>query len=88
MKILAILSSPRKKNTYRAVQAIETLHKQTCDCDYEYLFLHKTDLKGCVGCHLCLTRGEEFCPLKDDRDLILQKIEGGRETAGPGPARQ
>ena len=75
MKILAIISSPRKKNTYNAVKTIESIHKQKYDCEYEYLFLNKIDLQNCRGCHLCLTKGEEFCPLKDERDIIIEKIE-------------
>jgi len=75
MKILAIISSPRKQNTYNAIKSIEAIHKEKYDCEYEYLFLTKVDLKGCIGCHLCLTKGEEFCPLKDDRDIIIDKIE-------------
>jgi multimeric flavodoxin WrbA len=75
MKILAIISSPRKKNTFNAIKKIESIHKKKCDCEYEYLFLNKVDLKLCSGCHLCLTNGEGFCPLKDDRDTIINKIE-------------
>ena len=75
MKILAIISSTRKKNTYNAIKTIEEIHKQYSDCKYEYLFLNKVDLLNCRGCHLCLTKGEEFCPLKDDHDMIREKIE-------------
>ncbi len=75
MKILAIISSSRKKNTYDAIKTIEGIHKKNCDCEYEYLFLHEVDFKCCNGCHLCLTKGEEFCPFKDDRDMIMDKIE-------------
>ena len=75
MKILAIISSPRKQNTNNAIKSIESIHNEKYDCEYEYLFLNKVDLKGCIGCHLCLTKGEEFCPLKDDRDIIINKIE-------------
>ena len=75
MKILAIISSPRKKHTYNAIKTIESIHKQQYDCEYEYLFLNKVDLQNCRGCHLCLTKGEEFCPLKDDHDMIIEKIE-------------
>jgi multimeric flavodoxin WrbA len=75
MKILAIISSPRRKNTYNAIKTIEEIHKQNYDCEYEYLFLNKIDLQNCRGCHLCLTKGEEFCPLKDERDIIIEKIE-------------
>ncbi len=75
MKILAIISSPRRKNTYNAIKEIERIHKQHYDCEYEYLFLNKINLEGCRGCHICLTKGEEFCPLKDDHDVIVNKIE-------------
>ncbi|NHJ41305.1 MAG: flavodoxin family protein, partial [Asgard group archaeon] len=75
LKILAIISSPRKKNTYNAIKTIESIHKEKYDCEYEYLFLKKVDLKSCNGCHLCLTKGEAKCPLKDDRDMIIEKIE-------------
>ena len=75
MKILAIISSPRRKNTYNTIRTIEELHKQRYDCEYEYLFLSQVDLQNCVGCHLCLTKGEEFCPLKDDMVMIRSKIE-------------
>ena len=32
------------------------------------------NLEICKGCLLCLDRGEEFCPLKDDRDKLIEKI--------------
>jgi len=75
VKILAIISSPRKKNTFDAIKKIESIHKEKCDCEYEYLFLHETNFKLCTDCHLCLTKGEQFCPLKDDRSIIIDKIE-------------
>ena len=75
MKVLVIISSFRKRNTYHTVQEIEQVHKSVCPCEYEYLFLSKVNLKTCVGCHLCLTKGEQYCPLKDDRDDIIAKIE-------------
>ncbi len=28
----------------------------------------------CRGCKLCFTKGEEYCPLKDDRDVLLEKL--------------
>jgi NAD(P)H-dependent FMN reductase len=31
-------------------------------------------LEVCRGCGLCFQKGEEFCPLKDDRDELMDKI--------------
>jgi multimeric flavodoxin WrbA len=75
VKILVIISSFRKKNTYNVVKEIERIHQSVSPCEYEYLFLKKADLKTCTGCHLCLTKGEQYCPFKDDRDTIITKIE-------------
>ena len=37
MKILALIGSLRKKNTYDAVKKIEEAHKQYAEnCEYEY----------------------------------------------------
>ena len=76
MKILAITSSLRKKNTYKAVKKFEEAHKKYAEnIEYEHLFIKDLDFKHCRGCFLCISIGEEKCPLKDDRDLIIQKIE-------------
>jgi NAD(P)H-dependent FMN reductase len=31
-------------------------------------------LQRCRGCKLCVDKGEEFCPFKDDRDLLIEKM--------------
>ncbi len=75
MKILVIIGSLRKKNTYDTVKKIEEYHKSYSDFKYEYFFLKDANFKLCKGCHVCISDGEEKCPLKDDRDLIINKIE-------------
>jgi len=75
VKILVLIGSPRKANTYHTVQKIEQYHKQISDCEYEYLFLKDINLGLCKGCFTCIAKGEENCPLKDDRDWIVQKIK-------------
>jgi multimeric flavodoxin WrbA len=40
----------------------------------EVVFLSDHDLRLCRGCKACFIRGEEFCPLHDDRDLLLEKL--------------
>ena len=40
MKILAIIGSLRKKNTYNVIKKIEEYHKAyTKECEYEYVFV-------------------------------------------------
>ncbi len=76
VKILAILGSPRKKgNTYKLTKQVEERLKQKSEnIEFEYLYIRDANLQTCLGCRACMDRGEEFCPLKDDRAAIEQKI--------------
>jgi multimeric flavodoxin WrbA len=75
MKILAIMGSPRRGNSLKLTRLIEDELKDMSSVDFEYLFLKDTQLANCIGCHLCIQKGEQMCPLHDDRDLIIKKIE-------------
>jgi multimeric flavodoxin WrbA len=72
MKILAICGSPRKGETFKVLNSIKEKYP---DIGYEILMLKDMNLKDCYGCYTCINRGPEKCPLKDDRDLILKKME-------------
>jgi len=74
MKVLAIMGSPRKGQTNRMLNRFEKELKALGEIDFEYLMLRELNLQPCKGCANCLEVGEDKCPLKDDRDLILQKL--------------
>jgi multimeric flavodoxin WrbA len=74
-KITAFIGSARKKATYQAIQEFEKNLKQYGEFDFEYVFLSEYHLEFCQGCKLCFDKGEEFCPLKDDRNVLLEKME-------------
>lgn len=75
IKILTIIGSPRKKgNSYQAAEKLEEMMKSKGDYEFEYLFLKDTDLKTCTGCFNCLSKGIKYCPLKDDREMIQEKM--------------
>ena len=71
MKILAICGSPRKGNCYSILNSIKENYPTI---DFKLLMLNEVDLKMCKGCYGCVLNGEEFCPLKDDRDMIIQEM--------------
>ena len=71
MKILAIGGSPKKGNTYSVLNEIKENYP---DIDYNLLMLKDVNLEHCKGCYTCVRFGEEKCPLKDDRDMILKEI--------------
>ena len=73
-KVTVFIGSPRKQATYRAVQEFEKNVKSFAEIDFEYVFFKDYHLEYCRGCKLCFEKGEEFCPSKDDRDLLIEKI--------------
>lgn len=73
-RVTVFIGSPHKGATYQAVQEFELNLKSYADIDFEYVFLKDCHLEYCKGCRLCFDKGEEFCPSKDDRDLLLEKL--------------
>jgi multimeric flavodoxin WrbA len=73
-KILAIIGSPHKGETFRAVQAFEQKLKSLEDVNFETIFRGDYHLETCRGCFLCFFKGEQFCPQKDDRDILVEKM--------------
>lgn len=73
-KVIILIGSPRKQATYRAAQEFVADLKSYMEIDCEYVLLNNYHLEYCKGCKLCFDKGEEYCPSKDDRDLLLDKI--------------
>lgn len=71
MKIIAICGSPRKGNTY---SVLNTISENFPDIDIRILMLKDLDFRMCKGCYSCVMRGEEKCPIKDNRDKILKEM--------------
>ena len=75
MKILAVMGSPKGKGAgYKIIRKIEEGMKMMGDVEFKYLFLKDINLKQCTGCYNCLAKGEDKCPLKDDRASIEQEL--------------
>jgi multimeric flavodoxin WrbA len=73
-KVTAFVGTARKKHTYYAVrQFLENL-KSLGDVEYEIVALTDYRVEMCRGCKNCFRKGEEFCPLKDDRDVLIEKM--------------
>ena len=71
MKLLAICGSPHKGNTYSLLKSVED---NISNIDYKLLMLNESNLEMCRGCYTCVLKGEQKCPIKDDRDMILKEI--------------
>jgi multimeric flavodoxin WrbA len=73
-KVTAFVGSAHKKLTHKAVVQVMNELQALGEVEYEIVTLSDFKLGTCRGCRLCFDNGEEFCPLKDDRDVLLEKI--------------
>ena len=82
MKVLAIVGSPKKGNSYRITQQVENHlkffansdKKGKVDLEFDYLFLKDVKLELCKGCFACIPNGADKCPLQDTRADIEERI--------------
>ena len=74
-KVTAFVGSGRNKNTYTAVEQFLAKLHAFGDIESEIVVLSDYQLGFCRGCRVCFDRGEEFCPLKDDLGILVDKIK-------------
>ena len=75
MKILVIMGSPRKGNTFHAAERIREILQQKLTVEWEYVMLRDVKLEQCRGCFTCFAKGEQYCPIKDDASSLEQKMQ-------------
>lgn len=74
-KVTAFIGSARKKHTYETTEKFLKKVQSFGNVEYEIVRLSNYNLGVCKGCKLCLDKGEELCNLKDDRNILLEKIK-------------
>jgi multimeric flavodoxin WrbA len=73
--VIALVGSGRKHGvTYRATRQFLDGLRSFGDVQSELVFLSEHDIGLCRGCKACFIRGEQFCPLRDDRDSLIDRI--------------
>jgi multimeric flavodoxin WrbA len=73
-KVTAFVGTARKKHTYDAVRKFLDNLQALGDVESEIVVLSDYRIMTCRGCKQCVEKGEEFCPLKDDRDVLFGKM--------------
>ena len=75
MKVTAFIGSGRKRHSYYASEKFLQNLQALGNVEYELVRLSEYNLGTCKGCRVCFDKGEGFCPFKDDRDALIEKIE-------------
>jgi multimeric flavodoxin WrbA len=73
-RVTAFVGSARKKYTHDAARQFLDNLKSLGGVECEIVALSDHRLGTCRGCKLCFEKGEESCPLKDDRDALIEKL--------------
>ena len=73
-KVTAFVGSGHKRLTHNAVRQFLDDLEAFGDVETELVTLSDYRIGTCRGCRLCFDRGEENCPMKDDRDVLIGKI--------------
>lgn len=91
MKVLCVIGSPRKGNTHRVCEDLAAkVREYNPSVSFDYLMLQDAHVEMCRGCQVCLLRGVEKCPLKDDIPTIVDRLNRaeGYILASPGYNQQ
>lgn len=72
--VTAFVGSARKQHTYHAVEQFLARLEGRGDVRGDIVRMSEVRLKTCCGCKLCFDQGSGFCPLDDDRDLLIEKM--------------
>lgn len=73
-KVTAFVGSARKKHTYDAAAQLLSNLQSLGEVEVEIVRLSDYRIETCRGCKVCFEKGEAFCPLKDDRDVLIEKL--------------
>lgn len=73
-KVTAFVGTARKKHTHHAVRQFLSVLESLGEVESEIVALTDYKLELCRGCKACFNKGESFCPLQDDRDLLIAKM--------------
>ena len=73
-RVIALVGSARRGHTHEAARRFLDHLRELGDIEPEIVALSDYRLESCRGRKLCFERGEEACPLHDDRDKLIEKL--------------
>lgn len=74
MKILVLNGSPHPKGNTKALVDAFTKGAESVGHEVVEIQVGKMNIKGCLGCEYCHTKGEGSCVQKDDMEKIYPEL--------------
>jgi NAD(P)H-dependent FMN reductase len=85
-RVTAFIGTGRQGHTHDAVRRFLAHLESFGDVESEIVRLSDYRLLYCIGCKQCFLRGEALCPLKDDRDILIAKMEAAEGVVFASPS--
>jgi NAD(P)H-dependent FMN reductase len=85
-KVAAFIGTGRQGHTHDAVRRFLNHLESFGNVESEVVRLGDHQLKPCIGCKQCFQHGEASCPLKDDRDILIAKMEASDGVVFASPS--
>lgn len=74
-KVVALVGSARNGQTLDATRELARALEAYGDVECEVVRLSDYRIEACRGCKACFLKGEAACPLADDRDALIAKLD-------------
>ena len=74
IRIVVLMGSPRKGNTFRACEEFREHLQKMCPAEFEYVWLKDAHIVPCSGCFVCFPRGEHTCPHRGDDIHVIERM--------------
>ncbi len=77
MQVLLINGSPKgkKSNTYQLATAfVEGMKKKETNLELSEIWVKNLEIKSCLGCFSCWNKTPGQCVIKDDMQMVLEKM--------------
>lgn len=73
--VTILVGSPRRRGaTFHAAETFASHLEALGGVETKIVWLGDYEIGTCRGCKLCVTQGEDRCPLKDDRDQVVGEM--------------
>lgn len=73
--VTLLVGSPRRRGaTFNAAEKFASNLEKLGGVETKIVWLGDYNIGMCRGCKLCVTHGEDRCPLKDERDLVIGEM--------------
>lgn len=74
MKKVVVLNGSPRDNGNTAILVDSFVKGASENCEVEVISAAKLNISPCKGCNVCFTRDDKTCCVRDDMDMVMEKL--------------